>query len=157
MLEKPEPFVGLNVYVGREKALIPHRRRNIYYSHFEADPMTIVAAELESLAAAIDQVRRAIEAEPLTPGTHEDNARLREISRVALLRAAGVRSWTALGKAYACYSVSWKGDKVTVLPSRPVRSGYDFYTDPGGYRGPAIPATEIARIIIEDYKSRYED
>ena len=155
MLEKPEPFVGLNVYVGREKALIPHRRRNIYYSHFAAEPVKIVTVELEPLAVAIDQVRLAVDAEPLTPGTDEDNTRLLDIAKNVPLKAAGIRTWKAFANAYVCYMVSWKDDEVFIRPSRLDRAGrYEFHRDFGGYRGPAIPATEIARIIIEDYKGR---
>ena len=155
MFPKPVPRVTLEVYACEADIFLPAAKRNIYFASFPSDPVTFVPHEVHALSGALDRIRSIVEASPLEDGTDASDTMLWKSGQQVILRAAKVRNFTALGRAYALYSVSWAMDRICMLPSHAVRSGYNFYSQPGGYDGPPCLTIEIAKLIIDDYRARF--
>jgi hypothetical protein len=116
------------------------------------EPVYTVNLTVDELTDAFEKVIAAGHPQIPEP-TKEEMQRRKD----PILKAAGVKSWKALAKCGATYSIEWGEDFITLYISRLDRKGR-FEVDPTKTRtfSKGTPLRTIVEAILEDAHSRPE-
>lgn len=144
----------VGVYVWRKKAYLPVKAQYESGIFVDVDPVYIVELNEEKLIHAIQTVKNAGHARLPDPKTREE---FLQTHKEVVLPATGAHSWKQLAKTGASYSVSWTDHGVRIEMSRLDKQGrWEFDPDKRKILSPDSSLEEIAKIILEDIKTRPE-
>ncbi len=147
--------VRATVLVRRGKAYLPTVTiTQAGFDHY-MDPVYVADLNVPSLAAKLEVVKSAGNPRVPTPSLEELN---HPKQHDPLFRAVGVGTWRKLEEGGAMYAIRWSEKGVRVYVTTPGKRLGDFRYDEDRERNlpPDTPVEEVARVILEDVRSRPE-
>jgi hypothetical protein len=142
-----------SIIVYRGKAYVPTQAQiEGVGGHLDVEPIYVVGLTVEELTQVLEQV--FVAGNPMVPvPTQEEMRRHSDV----VPKAAGVRSWKALARDGAAYSIGWRDDGILLYMSMVDEKGR-FVWDPAKTRRfpPDTGIRTLAEAILEDTRSRLE-
>jgi len=142
----------VGIYVWQGKAFLPVKAQIASGPFMDIEPVYVAELNPIELVNAMEKVIAA--GHPRLPDPTREEVRLQ---KSPTLRATKARSWKALARTGACYTIEWNGSKILIDMSRLDAQGRWEY-DPQKKRSLPVdtPLQMIADIILQDVQSRPE-
>ena len=142
----------IGVIIRHNKAYAPINAKMTGGGYLEVEPVYVADLTVEDLTRVFNHV--ASQGNPQLPSLSKEHFQAR---KDPMLQATGAKSWKAMARNSASYTIAWHDNQVTLFMSRLDRKGR-FEADPSKTRTypESASLSILAEVILEDAQGRSE-